>query len=275
LAQHVIGFTLWSLGLRETVESLEAAAEMGFGHVQLAFRQETDLEPAGLERIRRALEGTGVEAVAGMIDFAREDYSTIASIRETGGLVPTARYEERLDHCRRAGRAYAALGLTHVTTHVGFLPDAGSEAYGEVVDRIGKAVDALVGAGLGVGLETGQESASQLLEFLADLGRPEVSVNYDPANLVLYGTDDPLEAARMLASRVKLAHMKDARRSDRPGEVWGVEVPLGEGEVPFPAVLAALEEGGFGGPLVIECEGGEDRRGDILAGRDRLRKWLG
>ena len=94
-----------------------------------------------------------------------------------------------------------------------------------------------------------------------------MSVNFDPANFILYGSDDPVAAARVLAGRTSMAHMKDGTASDKPGEVWGADVPLGQGEVDFVAVLKTLEEGGFTGALVVEREAGDDRIGDLAAAR--------
>ena len=45
-----------------------------------------------------------------------------------------------------------------------------------------------------VHLETGQETADGLLQFIADVGRDNLFVNFDPANMILYGTGEPIEA---------------------------------------------------------------------------------
>jgi len=164
----------------------------------------------------------------------------------------------------------AALGMRHVTSHAGFLPEAGAPNYGAVLDRLGQAADAFHAAGLTVGLETGQESAAVLMHILKDLGRDWVTVNYDPANFILYASDDPVRAARVLGPRVSIAHMKDGLPSAKPGELWGEEVPLGTGKVDFSAVLAALEAGGFTGALIIEREAGTNRLGDIAAAKRYL-----
>lgn len=267
MAKHVIGCTLWSLALPDTVQSIEKAAEIGYKAIQFTFRQDADLKPAGMARIREALKRTGLEVPAGMVGFDGEDYSTIAAIRETGGFISPEDFPERLQRCHAWAKAMADLGMTHVTTHVGFIPEPEDARYDDFMDRLGTAVDALHAPGLTVGFETGQESGAALILALDRLGRDFVSVNYDPANFVLYGSDDPIQAARALAKRTSMAHMKDGTPSGRPGEVWGEDVPLGTGAVDFVAVLKALEAGGFKGALIVEREAGTDRVGDLARAR--------
>lgn len=267
MAHHVIGSTLWSLALPDTVESIEKVAELGYEAIQFTFRQDEDLTPDGLARIRDALERTSLKVPAGMIDFKGEDYSSIQAIRDTGGFINPDDFPERLGRCRAFSEAMAELGMTHVTTHVGFIPEPSDPSYGDFMDRLGQAVDAIHASGHTVGFETGQESGQALAKALDDLGREFVSVNFDPANFILYGSDDPVAAARILAGRTSMAHMKDGTASDAPAEVWGEDVPLGQGEVDFVSVLKTLEEGGFTGALVVEREAGDDRIGDLAAAR--------
>jgi sugar phosphate isomerase/epimerase len=103
-------------------------------------------------------------------------------------------------------------------------------------------------------LETGQEPVDVLDRFLDDVGRDNLFVNFDPANMILYGAGEPLPALEKLGARVRSVHCKDATWSDRPGETWGREVPLGEGDVGFAAFLNVLKRIGYDGPLTIERE---------------------
>jgi sugar phosphate isomerase/epimerase len=270
MAKHLVGCTLWSLAVPGTVASIEKAADLGFKAIQFTFQGDDDLKPDNLKRIRDALARTGLKIPGGMVGFAGEDYSTIAAIRATGGFMDPADFPARLARCKTWAMAMADLGLTHVTTHVGFIPEPSDAAYGPFMQRLGTAVDALHAPGLTVGFETGQESAEALLKALDALGRDFVSVNYDPANFVLYGSDDPVRAAGLLGPRTRMAHMKDGTQSAKPGEVWGEDVPLGTGAVDFRAVLAALEKGGFTGALIIEREAGSNRAGDIAAAKKFL-----
>ncbi|HVT29636.1 MAG TPA: sugar phosphate isomerase/epimerase, partial [Lacipirellulaceae bacterium] len=103
-------------------------------------------------------------------------------------------------------------------------------------------------------LETGQEPVDVLIQFLNEVGRDNLFVNFDPANMILYGAGEPIPALEKLGSRVRSIHCKDATWSDRPGETWGAEVPLGDGDVNMGAFLKTLNRIGYNGPLTIERE---------------------
>ena len=123
-----------------------------------------------------------------------------------------------------------------------------------------------------LGMETGQESAGELLEFLDDLDTPNVFVNFDPANMILYGAGDPIDAIRTLGRHVRHVHVKDATASNRPGEAWGEEVAFGTGQVGPQRFLAALHRIDYRGPLAIEREAGSQRMADVKAAVEALRK---
>jgi sugar phosphate isomerase/epimerase len=270
MAKHLVGAALWSLAMDDTVASIEKVKEIGYEAVQLTFRRPSDATPEGVARIREAIEQTGLQVPAACIIFPGEDYSSIESIRATGGFIDPDDFPERLQQCKVWSKAFADLGIGNVTIHAGFIPPAGDEGHDEFMERLATAVDAIHEAGLTIGLETGQESAEHLLAAMDELGRDYLTVNFDPANFVLYGSDDPLEAARLLGPRTSNAHMKDGTASDRPGEVWGEDVPLGTGEVPLEDVIRTLEEGGFEGGLIVEREAGNDRAGDLKRARETL-----
>ena len=99
-------------------------------------------------------------------------------------------------------------------------------------------------------------------------------MNFDPANLILYGAGDPIEAIRILGRHIKHVHVKDATASEQPGTVWGTEVPFGAGEVDATEFVAALHSVGYTGPLVIEREAGDHRIEDVQAAIETLRPAL-
>ena len=267
MSMHMIGCTLWSLAIPDTIRSMETAAGMGFEAIQFSFRDDAEISGAALERIRETIARTGLKVPGGMVGFVGEDYGSIAAIRRTGGLTDPAVFPERLERCRRWGEAHARLGIRHVTVHVGFVPEPTDPSYSDVLSRIARAADVFNAAGLTMGLETGQESGQVLARVLKDLDRREVSINFDPANFVLYGSDDPVAAAKALGKHVSMTHMKDGTPSAKPGEVWGEDVPLGTGAVDFAAVLKTLRKGGFTGALIVEREAGADRVKDILGAK--------
>jgi len=275
MARHLVGAALWSLGMDDTVASLEKVRQIGYEAVQLTFRQPSDATPEGVERIRAAIERTGLAVPAACIIFPGEDYSSIESIRATGGFVDPDAFPDRLAQCQAWSRAFGDLGIGNVTVHAGFIPPGGDDAHADFMDRLATAADAIHEAGQTIGLETGQESAEHLLAAIDELGRGYLTVNFDPANFILYGSDDPLAAARLLGPRTAMVHMKDGRASEAPGEAWGEDVPLGTGEVPLEDVIRALEAGGFDGALIVEREAGTDRVGDLARARETLQALLG
>ena len=126
-----------------------------------------------------------------------------------------------------------------------------------------------------VAFETGQESAALLRRTLDDLKSPNLKVNFDPANMLLYDKDDPLAVLDLLAPDIRSVHLKDANRPAVPGS-WGSEVPLGTGQTNTAEFVKALKRIGFKGPLCIEREVGSqaERFADIAHGVQFLRDCL-
>jgi sugar phosphate isomerase/epimerase len=159
------------------------------------------------------------------------------------------------------------LKLNLVTFHAGFLPHEPTDpSFVKMLGRLTEAADAFRDAGVPLGLETGQETAPVLVSLLEKLNRPNVGVNFDPANMILYDKGDPIAALRVLGPWIRQVHIKDARRTKVPG-TWGQEVAVGTGEVAWPAFFATLKEVGFAGDFVIEREAGDRRVQDIRAAR--------
>jgi sugar phosphate isomerase/epimerase len=103
-------------------------------------------------------------------------------------------------------------------------------------------------------LETGQETADDLVVFIQDVGRNNLFINFDPANMILYGTGEPIAALKKVGRYVKSVHCKDGKWAKNPGKEWGQEVALGEGDVGMENYLRTLKEIGYDGPLTIERE---------------------
>jgi sugar phosphate isomerase/epimerase len=135
--------------------------------------------------------------------------------------------------------------------HAGFVPEKHDSDYQPFLATLQKAADISHERGVTIALETGQESSDQLLSFAADLARPNVRINFDPANLLLYDRDEPLPALKKLGHLVQSVHVKDAKRPAKPGD-WGIEMPLGQGDVNIAAFVKTLKEIGYQGPLCIE-----------------------
>ncbi len=265
-AAPVVGACSWSLKPRSPHDLADKLRWCGVDAVQLAL----DPLRAGWDVGQTAdvLAAAGIELRSGMLAFAGEDYSTPQSIRETGGIGPDAHWPRNLAAAREVARLAWRLRLPLVTFHAGFLPERRDDPRRAVLlERLRAVVDAFAEADVAVGLETGQERVETLLEALSDLARPTAGVNFDPANLLLYGMGEPVSALAALLPYVRQVHVKDARRPARPGE-WGAELPVGDGEVDWEAFFATLDRKGSRVDLMIEREAGDDRVGDIRRARD-------
>ena len=166
----------------------------------------------------------------------------------------------------------ASTGLKLVTTHAGFIPhEPDSLEFKKGVARIREAASAFAEYGVTLALETGQEPAPVLVEFLRAVKRSDVGVNFDPANMLLYGSGEPIAALSQLIPFIRQVHIKDALPSGIPG-TWGTEVPAGAGSVDWKAFFQTLETAGYQGHFVIEREAGASRIADIVAARELVLK---
>src|SRR5262249_34214455 len=118
--------------------------------------------------------------------------------------------------------------------------------------------------------ETGQETPVTLLRTIEDIGLPNVGINLDPANLVLYGKANPVDALDTIGRFVRGVHAKDGLYPTTGGAL-GLEVPLGQGKVDFPRLLERLLALGYTGALTIEREiEGDEQTRDILKAKELL-----
>jgi sugar phosphate isomerase/epimerase len=220
----------------------------------------------------RVLEDNEVSIVSGMFGCVGEDYSTLESIRATGGIAPDATWKRNWENIQSTLDIAEGLGLKLVTFHAGFLPhDPADPAFAKLKDRLEKIAALFAARGIKLGLETGQETAEALREFLRVLNHGTVGVNFDPANMILYDKGDPIGAVRTLGPWIRQVHIKDAVRTRVPG-TWGEEVPTGKGQVDWTAFFEALKEVKFSGDLCIEREAGVQRVEDIRAARELVER---
>jgi sugar phosphate isomerase/epimerase len=257
-----LGVCSWSLQPESVAELASRVPATGLDAVQLALDpvRRGDL-PLG--EVEEVLAGGGLSLLSGMIAMAGEDYSSLESIRRTGGVVPDGTWEANLSAARANALVAGHLGVRLVTFHAGFIPhDPVLTGYAQLVDRIQRVAAPFVERGISVALETGQETAEALLELLIRVDNPSIGVNFDPANMILYGMGDSVAALQSLAPRVRQVHVKDALPSRRRGE-WGVEVPVGEGAVDWHALFGVMRASGLAVDLVIEREAGQRRVEDV------------
>jgi L-ribulose-5-phosphate 3-epimerase len=260
-----IGVCSWSLGA-DIPGVAGTMRELGLEHVHLAIRPAIGDGGAQYLEAVRAQDWT---ITSTMIAFPQEDYSSLESIRRTGGVVPDECWPANRELFQRAAEVTAKLGVKFLSMHAGFIDTGDGEHASRMFDRIETLADEAQEQGVILLLETGQETADELRHFLAELAHHSIGVNFDPANVILYDKGNPIEAARILSPWIHHIHIKDAVRTHQSG-TWGSEVPWGNGEVGAAAFLRVLEEVGFEGAMAIEREGGQDRPGDIALAVKRL-----
>lgn len=257
----------WSLLATDPHDLAAKLKSTGIDRVQLALDPLYE-EPAVWGGTQAVLAQAGITIISGMFGCVGEDYSTLDSIRLTGGIAPDATWERNLENIRAAVGIATSLGLNLVTFHAGFVPhDPEDPDFAKIVARLAAVAEIFAAVDMTVALETGQETAAGLASLLVALDRPNVAVNFDPGNMLLYGKGDPVEAVRLLGRWIRQVHVKDAVQSIIPG-TWGEEVAVGTGQVDWPAFFAALAEVKFTGNLVIEREAGDQRLADIRTARE-------
>jgi len=225
---------------------------------------------------KEALDDEGFTVVTVFAAYPGESYANIRAVQRTVGFVPPATRAAREARTLAVSDFAAELGVPSIATHIGYVPeDPSSESYQAVCEMVRRVCDRAAENNQTFALETGQESAPVLLDFLLATGRANLRINFDPANMILYGTGDPITALDILAPYVVSVHCKDGDwPSKHSSGALGEEKPLGRGSVGMQRFIAKLKEIGYTGPLNIEREASdpEQRRQDIAMAAALLRR---
>ncbi len=184
----------------------------------------------------------------------------------TLGLVPATYRDRRIGELLRAADFASWLGLPAIITHLGFIPENPADpVFMDVVIAVQHIARHLQRLGLEFWFETGQETPVTMLRLIKAVGTPNLGLNLDPANLILYGKANPIDALDVFGGYVRNIHAKDGLYPTDPMQL-GREVKVGEGRVRFPDFVRRLREIGFAGEFIIEREiAGEQQRRDIAA----------
>ncbi|AMV26551.1 L-ribulose-5-phosphate 3-epimerase UlaE [Gemmata sp. SH-PL17] len=270
-----IGVCSWSLQVTNVPELKGFLDKLGINVVQIACGDPHHASWAEGDAMPAAARAAGFQMSGAMLGFPGEDYTTPQTIEKTGGFGDPATRPERLERFKWALARTKELGLTDLMLHAGFIPEVGAPERKAFLDTLTQVADLAKQAGVIVAFETGQESATLLRRTLDDLKAPNLKVNFDPANMLLYDKDEPLKVLDLLAPDIRSVHLKDAKRPTVKGS-WGEEVPLGTGQTDTKGFVKALQRIGFAGPLCIEREVGTqaDRFRDIEHGVRFLRECL-
>ena len=258
----------------------EVAAEMdkmGVKGIHLALgpfihpdKRHGDAEDAKtLEFVKGKIRRGEWKLMSTMVGTVGEDYSTLETIKKTGGIVPDEHWEANKEIVRKGAMLTRELGAKYMSLHAGFLDESDPAAYKKFVERVKWIRDEAEKYGVTILLESGQETAEDLAKFMGEV--KGVYINFDPANMVLYGKGNPLDAVKILHPWIRQVHVKDALFTEKPG-TWGEEVAWGDGVVGGRTFLKELEGLGYKGNYLIEREGGERRAEDIGLAAERMGK---
>lgn len=249
-----IGAMFWAG--KDPLETLKQVKSIGVRCGQIGVGGDIALDGAYIAAWKAALPAEDFAVVTVFAAYTGEDYADSPTVQRTVGFIPPATRAEREKRTYEISDFAAAIGAPSIALHVGFVPEDKSDAdYVAVRDMVRRVADYAAKNGQTFALETGQEPASILLAFFKDVARPNLKINFDPANLILYGSGDPVEALDVLGQYVVSVHCKDGNwpDKDKPG-CLGVEQPFGEGAVGVERFIAKLKEIGYKGTLNIERE---------------------
>ena len=184
------------LGVREDPEeSLEQCRRVGVTCAQLGCPPDDWFNVNKARDVAAMFADAGVLITTVFAGFAGESYSDIPTVQRTVGYLPEAMREERIVKTFQVAEFARAMGVSRIAAHFGFIPEDPCDVrYSACVETMRRICDYLEAKGMSFGLETGQETAGTLVRFLEDVGVDNLNVNFDPANMILYGTEDPIES---------------------------------------------------------------------------------
>jgi sugar phosphate isomerase/epimerase len=250
----------WPIGVFASIDAglgvkLEVARDLGVPTIQLHAPHAGSRTQANANAFLQKIADYGIQLTCVFGGFDGESYADIPTVSRTVGLVPPETRAARTKELKEIADFAKLLGCKVVGLHIGFVPhDRSLPLYQEVIAVARDVCDHCAAQGQSLHLETGQETADDLLAFIQDVARPNLFINFDPANMILYGTGEPIAALKKVGRYVRSIHCKDGKWSPEPGKTWGQEVPLGDGDVGMENYLRTLREIGYDGPLTIERE---------------------
>ena len=225
------------------------------------------------EKVKRDLKSSGVRLAALWTGYSGTVIWDLIDGPDTMGLIPEYTRKKRIADLKAGADFAAMVGAPAIITHCGFIPETPKcHLYMEVLDALGEIAEYCQKLGLEFWFETGQETPVTLLRTIEDIGLPNLGINLDTANIILYGKGNPVDALDVFGKYVRNLHIKDGVYPQN-GHKLGHETPIGQGKVDFEKVITKLHELGFTGELVVEREiTGEQQAKDIMTALDYMGK---
>jgi L-ribulose-5-phosphate 3-epimerase len=210
--------------------------------------------PEAAAKLQAAVQRYGIEVTSLVVTGPGPEKYDFYQGPLTIGLVPAQYRAARIEHFKRASDFAKTVGIPGLQGHCGFIPENPNDPlYQDVVKAIREVAGYCRENGQKFRYETGQETPITMLRAIEDVGLDNQGVNFDCANLIMYGKANPVDALEVIGRHVQSVHAKDGRYPTNPHEL-GEEVPIGQGHVDFPRVLAGLKNAGYRGAITIERE---------------------
>src|SRR5438067_7366617 len=235
-----------------------------------------EFEPGLDERLQQALNKHGIEPTALVVGGPGKEVWDFYQGPATIDLVPRDTRAARIAHIKKASEFAKQCGIAAVQTHCGFIPENPNDpAYKETVIAMREVTAYCKRNGQQFRYETGQETPITLVRTIQDVGTDNQGVNFDLANLILYGKSNPVDAIELLGPYVQGIHAKDGLWPTNPREL-GKEVPIGKGKVDFPRIIARLKELDYRGAVTSEREiSGPQQLEDVRSAKAYLERLIG
>ena len=235
-----------------------------------------DLDPKNAPGLRRSLETHNIEPTSLVVGGPGKEVWDFYDGPLTIGVVPRETRALRVAHIKKASDFAKQCGIPVVQSHCGFIPENPNDpVYKEVVEAMRDVAVYCKRNGQNFRYETGQETPITLVRAIKDVGEDNQGVNFDVANLIMYGKANPVDAIEMLGPFIQGVHAKDGLWPVNPRDL-GQEVPIGKGKVDFPRIITRLKELSYKGAITIEREvSGPEQVKDVREAKVYLESLIG
>lgn len=260
----------------DLVAKFKEAQASGLSTCQLCmWRPDMFKDDKYVEQVKQAVAETGFTVTAIWAGWEGPYEWNFTAGPSTIGLVPPTFRLERYKVLMDASDFALKVGVNRIITHVGFIPENPADPdFIGTVSVLRWLCNHMKSRGQYFLFETGQETPVTMLRTIQAIGTDNLGINFDTANLILYGKANSVDALDVFGKYVMETHIKDGFYPT-DGMELGREVPAGQGKANIPGVVKKLKELGFEGSFTIEREiTGEEQKRDIEMARDLLIKWM-
>ena len=250
--------------LKQDSDTIKEVAEFGLKTCQLCCWDVAHYTDELAELTRSRLNDSGVHLAALWAGWSGPSVWDFIDGPATLGIVPEQTRQMRVGELKKGADFAAMIGAPAIITHLGFIPeDPRDPVYPDVVNTVVDVAGYCKDKGIGFWFESGQETPVALLRLIEDVAAPNLGINFDTANVVLYGKANPLDALDVFGKYVRNLHAKDGLYPTN-GRKLGDEVPIGQGKADFTRIFSRLKQLGFDGQVIIEREiSGPQQQADI------------